>query len=277
MSQRPREQVNYLHLKELGGLEMLSAQYYHQEFSRHVHEGFCIGVIEEGAQRFYRTGGNHVAPKGDIILVNADEIHTGSSAVETGWRYRAIYPTPEILDALTRDVISTKGFVPWFTQAVVHDQGLAQQLRLLFDLLEQPNNLLLKETMFLSTTAWLISRYSQTKPFPLTLNDSKSVILNIKDMIASLPEHDFSLSELAASAHLSQWHFLRQFKKHVGFSPHAWLIQSRILKAQKLLRQGISISDVSQRCSFSDQSHFTRHFKNTLGITPGGYIRSLKP
>ncbi len=96
-------------------------------------------------------------------------------------------------------------------------------------------------------------------------------------MIASLPEHDFSLSELAATAHLSQWHFLRQFKKHVGFSPHAWLIQSRILKAQKLLRQGISISEVSQRCSFSDQSHFTRHFKNTFGITPGGYIRSLKP
>ncbi len=52
MSRRPREQVHYLHLKELGGLEMLSAQYYQQTFSRHVHEGFCIGVIEDGAQRF---------------------------------------------------------------------------------------------------------------------------------------------------------------------------------------------------------------------------------
>ncbi len=76
MSRRPREQVDYLHLEELGGLEMLKASYFQQEFSRHVHEGFCIGVIEEGAQRFYRTGGNHVAPQGDIILVNADEVHT---------------------------------------------------------------------------------------------------------------------------------------------------------------------------------------------------------
>ena len=72
MSRRPREQVHYLHLKELGGLEMLSAQYYQQTFSRHVHEGFCIGVIEDGAQRFFRTGAHHVAPKGDIILVNPD-------------------------------------------------------------------------------------------------------------------------------------------------------------------------------------------------------------
>lgn len=57
MSRRPREQVDYLHLEELGGLEMLKASYFQQEFSRHAHEGFCIGVIEEGAQRFYRTGG----------------------------------------------------------------------------------------------------------------------------------------------------------------------------------------------------------------------------
>ncbi len=126
MSRRPREQVHYLHLKELGGLEMLSAQYYQQTFSRHVHEGFCIGVIEEGAQRFFRTGAHHVAPKGDIILVNPDEIHTGSSAVETGWRYRAIYPTPELLSRLTQDLFSTQRFIPWFTHAVVHDEGLAQ-------------------------------------------------------------------------------------------------------------------------------------------------------
>lgn len=112
MSRRPREQVDYLHLEELGGLEMLKASYYQQEFSRHVHEGFCIGVIEEGAQRFYRTGGNHVAPQGDIILVNADEVHTGSSAVDTGWRYRAIYPTPEVFNELTRDLTTVHGTAP---------------------------------------------------------------------------------------------------------------------------------------------------------------------
>lgn len=89
-----REQADYLHVRELGGLELLKAHYHQTQFSKHTHEGYCIGVIEEGAQSFFRTGQLHVAPKGDIILVNADEIHTGSSAVESGWRYRAIYPTP---------------------------------------------------------------------------------------------------------------------------------------------------------------------------------------
>ena len=97
-----REQADYLHVRELGGLELLKAHYHQTQFSKHTHEGYCIGVIEEGAQSF-RTGQLHVAPKGDIILVNADEIHTGSSAVESGWRYRAIYPTPEMLAEVSQD------------------------------------------------------------------------------------------------------------------------------------------------------------------------------
>ncbi|BDE22828.1 hypothetical protein OCUAc20_13280 [Acinetobacter baumannii] len=39
-------------------------------------------------------------------MVNADEIHTGSSAVESGWRYRAIYPTPEMLAEVSQDFLS---------------------------------------------------------------------------------------------------------------------------------------------------------------------------
>ncbi len=103
-----QEWANYFHLKELGGLELLKAQYHHKQFSKHVHEGYCIGVIEDGAQSFYRTGQLHTAPKGDIILVNADEIHTGSSAVESGWKYRAIYPTPEMLLDAGQDFLVSK-------------------------------------------------------------------------------------------------------------------------------------------------------------------------
>ena len=99
-----REQAHFMHVDDLGGLEVLQATYRRQTFSRHSHEGFCVGVIDDGAQRFYRTGGEHVAPLGSIILVNADDIHTGSSATEEGWSYQAMYPTPELLAFLSRDL-----------------------------------------------------------------------------------------------------------------------------------------------------------------------------
>ena len=100
---KAHECVDYWHIQELGGLELLKASYQETEFSKHTHEGYCIGLIDEGAQSFLRTGNQHIAPKGDIILVNADEVHTGSSAVDSGWCYRAIYPTPEMMAEISTD------------------------------------------------------------------------------------------------------------------------------------------------------------------------------
>ena len=97
-----KEQANYRFVTELGGLPVLNAQFKNQCFSRHVHEGYCIGVIEQGAQRFYRSGGNHIASENCIILVNADQVHDGQTATEGGWRYKAIYP----LDTMLSDIVS---------------------------------------------------------------------------------------------------------------------------------------------------------------------------
>lgn len=271
-----QEWADYLHLQELGGLELLKARYHQKQFSKHVHEGYCIGVIEEGAQSFFRTGQLHTAPKGDIILVNADEIHTGSSAVESGWGYRAIYPTPEMLLEISQDFFTIKNSVPWFTNAVIHDVGLAQQLSLLFDLLEQKENTLLKESMYLSTLARLIGKYGRAKVTPLNLPEACKKIELVKELLASFPERNFSLTELAHYVGLSPWHFLREFKKCTGLPPHSWLVQIRLHKARQLLKYGHSIAMTAQNCGFSDQSHLTRHFKKAMGVTPSQYIIHLK-
>ena len=270
------ERADFLHVRELGGLELLKARYHQKQFSKHVHEGYCIGVIEEGAQSFFRTGQLHTAPKGDIILVNADEIHTGSSAVESGWGYRAIYPTPEMLIDISQDFFTLKNSAPWFPSAVIHDLGLAQQLSLLFDLLEQKENTLLKESMYLSTLAILISRYGKTKLKALVLPEAQQKIKIIQDLLSATPEYDYSLTELASYAGLSPWHFLREFKKYTGLPPHSWLVQLRLQKARQLLKQGHNITITAQSCGFSDQSHFNRHFKKAMGVTPSQYMLNFK-
>ncbi|OTA18254.1 AraC/XylS family transcriptional regulator [Xenorhabdus vietnamensis] len=271
-----KESTQFFHLKEFDGLEMLKARYHKQVFSRHVHEAFCIGVIEEGAQRFYRTGIEHIASKGDIILVNADEIHTGSSAVKTGWSYQAIYPSPDLLCSLSRDFKYGGGSVPWFPTAVVHDSGLSEQLRMTFHLLIQNENTLFKETMLLSSLAWLIMKYGQTHITAQELPAAEKQIFLAKEYIDTYADNNISLNQLAEMVQLSPWHFLRQFKKSIGVTPHIYLISARLRMARRLLIEGNSILNVAIRCGFSDQSHFNRHFKNALGITPGMFVRSLQ-
>jgi AraC family transcriptional regulator len=77
------------------------------------------------------------------------------------------------------------------------------------------------------------------------------------------------LEQMAAVAHLSPYHFARQFKASTGLAPH-YLISRRIERAQHLLRADgeLGLAEVALRVGFSDQSQFSRHFKRILGVTP---------
>lgn len=51
-------------------------------------------------------------------------------------------------------------------------------------------------------------------------------------------------------------------------------MQARFERSRKLLRSGMTISDVALRTGFADQSHFTRQFKKFTGVTPAGITTS---
>jgi len=269
------EQANFTVADEFGGLEILDAKYEKQNFSMHSHEGYTVGVIEKGAQRFYRTGGHHIAPKDTIILVNADQVHSGHSASEGGWQYKAMYPLPEQFEEITRELNLPNYGAPYFSQPVVNDPELANQLRLVFDTLENSDNRLLRETLLYGTFVKLIAKHGKSS---LTVKDGrhpKRQTHLVKEFLDDFPQTDVSLDDLAKLANLSPYHLVRSFQKEYGLPPHAYQIQSRLRLARKLLKQGHSISDTAQESGFHDQSHFHRHFKRAMGFTPGQYLKMI--
>jgi AraC-like DNA-binding protein len=73
---------------------------------------------------------------------------------------------------------------------------------------------------------------------------------------------------------LSPFHLNRVFSKEFGLPPHAFLTQVRVARAKALLKQGTSITQTALEVGFSDQSHFTRHFRRLVSVTPGHYLQS---
>lgn len=77
------------------------------------------------------------------------------------------------------------------------------------------------------------------------------------------------LDQLAKMAFMSTRNFQRIFRKAVGASPSSYIMQIRLQKARKLLRNSdTSISDIAIDTGFGDSNYFIKCFKKELEITP---------
>jgi AraC-like DNA-binding protein len=249
--------------------ELLTAQYYAQEFSPHWHDGFSIPVIQSGAQRYRYRGTLCLAGVGSIAAINPGEIHTGERATEHGWAYRAFYPSVAWMQQLASSMAGCTVDLPWLTDGAIHDPELANQLAQAHQLLEAGIDPLQAESALTSAFALLLSRHARNR---VPLQPTHADALRVERMKAKLMEDlslPLALSELAVAVDLSPFYAARMFSRTVGLAPHAWRNQMRLNRAQAALRQGQSVTDVATLLGFADQSHFTRHFKRAFGIAPG--------
>src|SRR5215467_8390723 len=87
-----------------------------------------------------------------------------------------------------------------------------------------------------------------------------------------------SLEQMAAAAHLSPFHFARQFKAATGLPPHQYVIARRVERAKQLLQtdDDFSLAEIATSAGFSDQSQFCHHFKRLVGVTPRQYRKPTR-
>jgi AraC-like DNA-binding protein len=249
--------------------ELLTAQYYAQEFAPHWHDGYSIQVIQSGATHYRYRGTLCLAGVGNIVAINPGEIHTGERATEHGWAYRAFYPSVDWIQQLASSMAGHTVDVPWLTDGAIHDAELASQLAQAHQLLEAGTDPLQAESALTSAFALLLSRHARNR---VPLQPTHADALRVERMKARLVDDlslPLTLSELAAAVDLSPFYATRLFSRTVGLAPHAWRNQIRLNRAQGALRQGQSVTDVAALLGFADQSHFTRHFKRAFGIAPG--------
>jgi AraC-like DNA-binding protein len=98
---------------------------------------------------------------------------------------------------------------------------------------------------------------------------SAGALHRVQEYVKAHLDDSVDLSMLAGVAGLSVHHFARQFKQTVGSTPHHYLTQKRVERAQQMLAQtDLSLSEIAYAAGFSDQSHLARHFRQMLGTTP---------
>ncbi len=97
------------------------------------------------------------------------------------------------------------------------------------------------------------------------------------DYIRAHLAEPLQVKQLARMAGLSVRQFDRKFKETFNITPKSFIIKTRVQQACELLRKGdATLSDVACDLGFYDQSSFTLHFRQEMGLTPLRYQKQFR-
>jgi len=254
--------------------DMVTAEYYDHEFAPHWHDAYTVPVIEAGAECYDYRGSRYVAEAGSVPVINPGELHTGARAVDAGWRYRVFYLPVPFVENLASEMSGRAAASPWFAAGIIRDTDLARRLVAAHRALERAGQAasadpLAAETALVDAVSTLLARHALERPSPAPLAAHAVRVATMKARLADDLLEPVTLAELARTVGLSMFHAARLFTRETGLAPHAWRNQLRIARALPALRAGASIAHVAAASGFTDQSHFTRHFKRAFGVAPG--------
>ncbi|MEV8021277.1 AraC family transcriptional regulator [Streptomyces sp. NPDC086554] len=268
------EQARHWRYAELPGVDLLRAHYVRKTFVRHTHEHFVIAAIAEGVDVFHHGGADQHAGPGTLALINPDTTHTGRAGAPEGWRYGAVYPSPELVAAIAGETTAIRG-APGFIRPVLDDPYAVALVHRVLRAAEE-SNALAADTLLRVTVTRLLRLNGGRLPQRAVRTAGARTAARARAVLEECLVDPPSLERLAADLGASPFALLRAFRDAYGMPPHAWLTDARVRRARALLDSGTAPAEAAVAVGFTDQPHLNRHFTRIVGVPPGAYQRERK-
>jgi AraC family transcriptional regulator len=252
----------------------------------HAHHHCHILIKTGGSDSAFIVRGERAPLTDDTaVLVNAWEHHAYEHALPPGDRtlILALYIEPAWLAELQRS-LALSGHPRFFTQSCIRitaaTRKIAEEfvLELWWDDEVAPARL---EDLLFNLIVAVIESYSGWRDLHSLLKSNPTVAMDsrIRQSISLMKSdiaHELDVDALASRAGLSRAHFFNLFQRDTRVTPHVYANVLRFEAAiERLTMSDAPLSDVAHALGFSAPSHFSRFFRQHLGITPSDYRRAV--
>jgi AraC-like DNA-binding protein len=246
----------------LPAFEVVHHRHAGQEWVPHWHDEWSIGAILSGYCQCCVGGVPMRGRPGDLIAIAPGVVHTGALLAPDapeGASVLMLYVAPAWLGDPANGIALPGG------SGFLSAPGLAERA----GCLATPASLAhwLREACA-ALASGLPNNSAQggdpTAAARRLLSDFRDGVLSGIDEVGAL----------AAHCGVSRERLHRVVRRWTALSPSHYLRALRVNRARLCLTDGADLASVAQACGFADQAHMTRVFRQTLGYSPGDYLRA---
>ena len=237
------------------------------------HARYAIATVLTGSFQYRSALGRALMTPGALMLGNEGDSFECSHEHGEGDRCVAVWYTPEYFERLAADVDTSAVRTGFRTARLPQLRPLSSLVARLgagaIGVVDVPWEELAVRLAIESLR--LMSGLSDRDPVPLNAEARVSRAVRLIDRCRAAP---LALGQLAHSAGLSPYHFLRTFERVTGVTPHQYVQRARLrAAAARLIAEDGKVVDIALDCGFGDVSNFNRAFRTEFGMSPRGFRR----
>ena len=267
----PVEGISWVRSRSLPGVELLSAfndsnawKMFHERY-----EVCAMSNVRGGVSGRYR-GRSVGFYEPSVCLMEPGETHS-TSKVKEGVDFQVLIVSPECFLKAAEES-GLPGEVHFRLQQV-GAPGLLSAVQRLVAAIRVGESPLEQQSRLACCIRGMLD-YAERKPRESAGHLSSRALKLAVNYLRERYQDPVDLEDLSALTGLSRFVLVHAFTHQFGIPPHAYQIRIRIEQSRILLEGGVPPGQVAAEVGFSDQSHFHRHFKHILQVTPGEYVRS---
>jgi len=237
------------------------------------HDGFSIAAVIEGAFTYKSDRGDAFLHAGALLLGNHGRCFSCGHDHGVGDRCIAFSFAPEVFEEIAASAAGSSRF-RFRAGSAPADRAAAPIVAYAEAIARERSPLPLEESA-LRLAERVIATISRNNPAPVrTMGRETRRIAEALRIIEARAAEPLDLATLAASAHMSKYHFLRVFRRVAGATPHQALLSARMRQAaDRLLSSSDTIAAIAFDAGFGDLSTFNHRFRADFGRTPSRYRR----
>ena len=238
------------------------------------HEGFSVSAVIDGSFTYRSDAGRGLLYPGALLLGNSGSCFECGHAHGVGDRCISLNVRDDLFGEIAAAAASTSRFR--FSAPSLPPSPKALPVVALMEALSLRAPALRREELVLGLIERVVATTADQKRVAAApaAPEARRVVEAIR-LVESDAARPVRLQDLAASAGMSKYHFLRVFRRLTGMTPYQYLLSARMRRAAlDLASSRRPVLAIALDSGFGDLSTFNHRFRAAFGATPTQYRAS---